>query len=1267
MDKSVKFRIELETKGQDTLRSIKVNADDFRTAVKNATEEVKNLDGTLDRIAKSGLIFSAVKDAVESLQSAIGGLANNYDSFDKGMRAANTMAKQGKEGFSTLKEEVRDLSEVIPLLPEELANGLYQVVSNGVPKDNWISFLERSGRSAVGGIADLGQTVTVTSTIIKNYGLEWSAVADIQDKIQTTAQNGVTSFEQLSAALPRVTGNAATLGVTIDELMASFATLTGVSGNTAEVSTQLAAIFTALVKPSSEAAEMAGQMGIRFDAAAIKAAGGMRNFLVSLTQSVEQYAASSGMLEQEIYGRLFGSAEALRALIPITGELADKYDQNVEAMANSTGAIDQAFEQMSGSGESVNQMLKNQFAAFTEWAGSVAASIQPYLSFVVTGGQAIYGLALMGTALKKAAAGVMALTAVQKKNVVVSTLAAMHEKIQSFALNMLTASSLTATAGTWALTAAVTALYAAATLGLSLVITGLVSLFADTGDEAEQAAEKVDIFKESTEAFTRVASDTKAELDMELVSLRNLIKGQGDESEAIKKLNTRYGDAFGYHKTAADWYDTLVRKSQLYCTQLGYEAQAKVLASQIAAKEMERDEKRSTWMQQGQQYLDRYGKAKFGYEMPGGIGQESYLKLGQEVEQLNSDIIGLKGRYDNAITKMGEASKKLAEDMAKTTVAIDWQKMSYEQLGKAVDKQKSKVASLAGVNETEAKKEAALLKKMETRYNTLGKKFGLSSSASGSKSREKDKYSGKKLIENAQSYKELGNNITYYQNQLELTDKTETQTIATLQKKINALKEEQAEIKRISGEAGRPEELDTLEKIDSEIAYQQALRKKATAENIAGIDAEINHLNGLKIALESGAHSPLTIEQIETYEQLEREIGYYEAALKRATVTERAEIQLQINALRGLREEWDSTLSALDVPEDIGKLNTIEQLSEAIGYYDDRIKKASAGEIEALQRTKMLLEGKAEALKRLTELPAMQDELADLGGLDSKSLKMELELIGLEGVRDKIRSLQRMLDDTKNPLDAGQRKEVNRLIASWSVYEGKLQRSKVTFKGTWGAMRGAGDGIIQMTEALRGNGNAWEKVTGVMDGMIGLYDSISGIVGIIRAMTVTTHAHTAAKTAEAAATVTATTAQGVEAGMAETQAAAQIPVIVANKLATASFLELAAASYFAAHAYIPFAGFGIAAGFVAASVAMTKGIGAMPFANGGVIYGPTLGLMGEYAGASNNPEVVAPLDKLRGLIQPVDAFGGGGTVEFKIKGRSLVGIYNRETNLKNRT
>ena len=60
------------------------------------------------------------------------------------------------------------------------------------------------------------------------------------------------------------------------------------------------------------------------------------------------------------------------------------------------------------------------------------------------------------------------------------------------------------------------------------------------------------------------------------------------------------------------------------------------------------------------------------------------------------------------------------------------------------------------------------------------------------------------------------------------------------------------------------------------------------------------------------------------------------------------------------------------------------------------------------------------------------------------------------------------------------------------------------------------------------------------------------------------------------------------------------------------------------------------------------------FANGGIISGPTMGLMGEYPGAASNPEVVAPLDKLKSLIG-----GGGGTLEARISGNDLLILMNK--------
>jgi hypothetical protein len=67
------------------------------------------------------------------------------------------------------------------------------------------------------------------------------------------------------------------------------------------------------------------------------------------------------------------------------------------------------------------------------------------------------------------------------------------------------------------------------------------------------------------------------------------------------------------------------------------------------------------------------------------------------------------------------------------------------------------------------------------------------------------------------------------------------------------------------------------------------------------------------------------------------------------------------------------------------------------------------------------------------------------------------------------------------------------------------------------------------------------------------------------------------------------------------------------------------------------------------------GLGSQLFANGGIVSGPTMGLMGEYPGARSNPEIVAPLDKLKGLI----GGGGGGTLEARISGNDLLILMNK--------
>ncbi len=94
-------------------------------------------------------------------------------------------------------------------------------------------------------------------------------------------------------------------------------------------------------------------------------------------------------------------------------------------------------------------------------------------------------------------------------------------------------------------------------------------------------------------------------------------------------------------------------------------------------------------------------------------------------------------------------------------------------------------------------------------------------------------------------------------------------------------------------------------------------------------------------------------------------------------------------------------------------------------------------------------------------------------------------------------------------------------------------------------------------------------------------------------------------------------------------------------------------------------GLGLAAIAAAAVVRSTISKG-VAFAKGGIVSGPTLGLVGEYPGASTNPEVIAPLDKLKSIIGGGMGQEGGFIAETRVSGRDLALVLTRYNKDKTR-
>ena len=381
--------------------------------------------------------------------------------------------------------------------------------------------------------------------------------------------------------------------------------------------------------------------------------------------------------------------------------------------------------------------------------------------------------------------------------------------------------------------------------------------------------------------------------------------------------------------------------------------------------------------------------------------------------------------------------------------------------------------------------------------------------------------------------------------------------------------------------------------------------------------------------------------------------------LQTATVEEAALINQQIEAWNAKADAIQNAGKAAENNTPLWKEDaaTLQDINGNIQILTDKLQTATVEEAALINQQIEAWNAKADAIQNAgkasqSAVPAWKAEASTLKDISAniQILNSQLETATIEEaalINKQIAAWNAKADAIRN---AGKEAEKTAMSTSDGLLKG------------WGAIKGIGNSVQSITDALKGNGNAWQMVVGIVDGFIGLYEGIQTIIGIINLLTAASAAHATTKGVEAAAETTEATTRATTAA---TNAAASAATITANKLEAASFKELAAAQYMAAHASIPFAGFGIAMGFTTAMMAAVTAAGIPMLADGGIASGPTLAMVGEYAGASGNPEVIAPLDKLRGMLAEPAGFDFG-KVKFEIKGRTLVGIIEKEYNITKR-
>lgn len=396
--------------------------------------------------------------------------------------------------------------------------------------------------------------------------------------------------------------------------------------------------------------------------------------------------------------------------------------------------------------------------------------------------------------------------------------------------------------------------------------------------------------------------------------------------------------------------------------------------------------------------------------------------------------------------------------------------------------------------------------------------------------------------------------------------------------------------------------------------------------------------------------------QVENMRKMEAAMGNYLSGLAKFEEDEKSIIpvfQKKERTLNQVTKELDDAVTAQKATNtlDLAAVAAIKKKVSALTLEKEALEKLFAvqkpreakGNLKAMDQrlniTPVVSDKKITAPHLMTKklVPYQEDVLVEYGRqMDIITQKQLLYGDVLQTVISRKEETQAAIDGLLNKGYSAESLEVQSLMDKLVLYD--EQQNQIT-------------GISQKaTETLLTMGGAFNTLGSAIGGAAGSWISFAGtimeqlptLITQITALTTTqvlgSQQIAGAKNLETMATNQATAAKLAGAAVAGVTAATEVSA--AGAITTAKSGQ-AMAEGAAGAAKVPFPGSLIALALVVASIGAI--IAAIPkpkkFAAGGIVSGPTLGLMGEYPGASTNPEVIAPLSKLKGMIADRGASG----------------------------
>lgn len=380
------------------LRATQREASALEASIKNTGNSLAKLDSQMgSTAAQTGSFAAKLQEAgakVNDLDEKLGGkltksieamgvaavaggvlAAKAYVDFGDEMVKVKTILDTSVMSYDDASKMVLKISDATGLAAGGLANAAYDALSAGVKTKDLSVVLSTAAKTAVAGFTDEATAMDVLTTIMNSYGMEAENVNQISDMLLMTQDKGKVTVGELSQGLGGLVGISSAAGVSLDDVLAAIAALTsnGLPASTSINSVKMA--ISGMIKPSAEAQTMAQGLGLKFNAQALEAKG--------LSGMLEDVQRKTGGNTEEM-AKLFGSVEALNAVLILTGKGSDAFTSSLQSLSSATGKTDSGFNAiMEESGKQFEVALNSLSNAAIEVGDALSPIIELLAGFML--------------------------------------------------------------------------------------------------------------------------------------------------------------------------------------------------------------------------------------------------------------------------------------------------------------------------------------------------------------------------------------------------------------------------------------------------------------------------------------------------------------------------------------------------------------------------------------------------------------------------------------------------------------------------------------------------------------------------------------------------------------------------------------------------------------------------------------------------------------------------------------------------------------------